>query len=229
MIQARVGLVPIATIAGIVVLVLLEIALRRTRWGVQLRAVGSHDAAAARLGIRVGWVRFLSYVLCSLLVLPAAVILMAQIGIGDGRPSLSYTLASVTVVVLAGTSIFGGADRSSRSSRRRSSCSRSSTSHRSSGCRRLVVLASRPRHARRGRALRGTARRRSPSTSPAGRRHRFSPRCLMTQIDAPRSAPETTTTSLPVPPTGARPKPYGGGRSPAAGCRSRSRPRRCSS
>jgi len=91
-----------------VLLVLLEVALRRTRWGVQLRAVGSHDAAAARLGIRVGWVRFLSYVLCSLLVLPAAVILMAQIGIGDGRPSLSYTLASVTVVVLAGTSIFGG-------------------------------------------------------------------------------------------------------------------------
>ena len=108
MIQARVGLVPIATIAGVVLLVLLEVALRRTRWGVQLRAVGSHDAAAARLGIRVGWVRFLSYVLCSLLVLPAAVILMAQIGIGEGRPSLSYTLASVTVVVLAGTSIFGG-------------------------------------------------------------------------------------------------------------------------
>lgn len=34
--------------------------------------------------------------------------MMAQIGIGDGRPSLSYTLSSVTVVVLAGASIFGG-------------------------------------------------------------------------------------------------------------------------
>ncbi|PRB16575.1 ATP-binding cassette domain-containing protein [Microbacterium sp. MYb62] len=108
MIQARVGVVPVMTLIGVAVLVLLDVALRRTRWGVELRAVGSQDAAASRLGIRVGWVRFLSYVLCSVLVLPAAVAMMAQIGIGDGRPSVSYTLASVTVVVLAGTSIFGG-------------------------------------------------------------------------------------------------------------------------
>ncbi|MCM3657830.1 ATP-binding cassette domain-containing protein [Agromyces mediolanus] len=108
LIQARVGVVPIVTIVGVVLLVALEFALRRTRWGVQLRAVGSQDAAAARLGIRVRLVRFGSYVVASLLVLPAAVVLMAQIGIGDGRPSISYTLSSVTVVVLAGTSIFGG-------------------------------------------------------------------------------------------------------------------------
>jgi ribose transport system ATP-binding protein len=108
LIQARIGIIPVVTIVGVVLLVLLEVALRRTRWGVSLRAVGSQDAAAARLGIRVRWVRFFSYVLCSLLVLPAAIVLMAQIGIGDGRPSVSYTLASVTVVVLAGTSIFGG-------------------------------------------------------------------------------------------------------------------------
>ncbi|MBN9174303.1 MAG: ATP-binding cassette domain-containing protein [Microbacterium sp.] len=108
MIQARVGIVPVVTIVAVVVLVVLEVALRRTRWGVELRAVGSQSAASERLGIRVGWVRFLSYVLASLLVLPAAIVLMAQIGIGDGRPSVSYTLSSVTVVVLAGTSIFGG-------------------------------------------------------------------------------------------------------------------------
>lgn len=108
MVQARVGIVPVVTIVAVVVLVALEFALRRTRWGVELRAVGSRDTAAARLGIRVRLVRFASYVLCSILVLPAAVVLMAQIGIGDGRPSLSYTLSSVTVVVLAGTSIFGG-------------------------------------------------------------------------------------------------------------------------
>ncbi|MCI2956517.1 ATP-binding cassette domain-containing protein [Agromyces atrinae] len=108
LVQARVGIVPVATIAALVVVIGLEVALRRTRWGVELRGVGSRADAAARLGIRVGRVRFFSYVLCSLLVLPAGVIMMAQIGIGDGRPSLSYTLASVTVVVLAGASIFGG-------------------------------------------------------------------------------------------------------------------------
>ena len=107
-IQARIGIVPIVTIIAVVVLLGLEFALRRTRWGVSLRAVGSRVDAAGRLGIKVKRTQFFSYVLCSFLVLPAAVIMMAQIGIGDGRPSLSYTLSSVTVVVLAGASIFGG-------------------------------------------------------------------------------------------------------------------------
>ncbi len=53
-------------------------------------------------------VQLLSYVVTSVLVMPPAVVLMAQIGIGDGRPGLSFTLTSVTVVVLAGASIFGG-------------------------------------------------------------------------------------------------------------------------
>ncbi|GAA1955315.1 hypothetical protein GCM10009798_13190 [Nocardioides panacihumi] len=106
--QSTVGFVPVVTIVAVVVGLGLEVALRRTRWGVSLRAVGSRQDAAERLGIRVRLVRAGSYVLCSLLVLPAGFIMMSQIGIGDGRPSLSYTLSSVTVVVLAGASIFGG-------------------------------------------------------------------------------------------------------------------------
>src|SRR5690606_12860035 len=100
-IQSRVGLVPVVTIIAVVVLLVLELCLRRSRWGVELRAVGSRADAAARLGINVRRTQFFTYLLASVLALPAAVIVMAQIGIGDGRPSLSYTLASVTVVVLA--------------------------------------------------------------------------------------------------------------------------------
>ena len=107
-VYAGVGFVPVVTILAVVITLLLEFALRRTRWGVELRAVGSRRAAAERLGIPVRRTQLLSYVLTSLLVVPAAVVMMAQIGIGDGRPSLPYTLSSVTVVVLAGASIFGG-------------------------------------------------------------------------------------------------------------------------
>ncbi|MBM9467441.1 ATP-binding cassette domain-containing protein [Nakamurella leprariae] len=107
-VQARFGFVPVVTVVAVAVLLVLELALRRTRWGLRLRATGSRADAAARLGIRTGRVRLGSYVLGSLLVLPAAVVMMAQIGIGDGRPALSYTLTSITVIVLAGTSIFGG-------------------------------------------------------------------------------------------------------------------------
>ncbi|TFD65141.1 ATP-binding cassette domain-containing protein [Cryobacterium ruanii] len=105
---ARVGFVPVVTIVAVAVALLLEWALRRSRWGVELRAVGSRQDAAERLGINARRVQLLSYLFTSFLVMPTAVLLMAQIGIGDGRPSLPFTLSSITVIVLAGASIFGG-------------------------------------------------------------------------------------------------------------------------
>lgn len=108
LIFAKVGFVPMITIVAVLIALGLEFLLRRSRWGVELRAVGSRKDAAERLGIRAGRVQLLSYVATSVLVMPTAVVLMSQIGIGDGRPGLSFTLTSVTVVVLAGASIFGG-------------------------------------------------------------------------------------------------------------------------
>lgn len=104
----KIGFVPVVTIVAILIALALEWALRRSRWGVELRAVGSRRDAAMRLGINARRVSLVSYMVTSLLVMPTAVILMSQIGIGDGRPGLSFTLTSVTVVVLAGASVFGG-------------------------------------------------------------------------------------------------------------------------
>lgn len=105
---AKIGFFPVITIVAVVIALLLEWGLRRSRYGVELRAVGSRIEAAERQGIKVKKVQLISYVVTAFLVMPTAVILMSQIGIGDGRPGLSFTLTSVTVVVLAGASIFGG-------------------------------------------------------------------------------------------------------------------------
>ena len=102
------GPVPIAVVVAVVVALLLEWATRRTKWGVDLRAVGSRQDAAEQLGVKARRVRLLSYVTGALLVLPAGILLMAQVGIGDGSTGQTYTLSSVTIVVLAGASIFGG-------------------------------------------------------------------------------------------------------------------------
>jgi len=107
-IKGSIGFLPVVTILAVLLLVALELCLRYTRWGLELRAVGSRADAAERLGIRTGRTVFLSYVLCSVLILPASVIMMAQLGIGDGRPSVPFTLISVMIVVLAGASVFGG-------------------------------------------------------------------------------------------------------------------------
>jgi ribose transport system ATP-binding protein len=92
------GPVAIAFLVAVVVAVAMERALRRSRWGRSLRAIGS-DPGVTVIG---------AYVASSLFACVGGVLLMAQIGVGDPTQGVNYTLASVTAVVLGGTSIFGG-------------------------------------------------------------------------------------------------------------------------
>jgi ribose transport system ATP-binding protein len=107
-IETKIGPVPVAFIAFVVIAAGLELALRRSRLGMQLRAVGSSEESARRVGVPVNRVALLGYVGASLMTLLGAVILLAQIGVGDPGQGSSYTLSSITAVVLGGTSLLGG-------------------------------------------------------------------------------------------------------------------------
>ncbi len=107
-INATVGTVPWAFIAAVVLAVVLEVLLRRSRWGLSVRAVGSEDGAAHRLGVRTGRQVVLAYVACSALTFLGALMLMAQLAVGDPTQGTTYTLSSITAVVLGGASLFGG-------------------------------------------------------------------------------------------------------------------------
>jgi len=102
------GPVAIAFLVAVVVAVAMEWALHRARWGRSLRAIGSDPAAAFRLGVRPGLTVIGAYVASALFACVGGVLLMAQVGVGDPTQGVTYTLASVTAVVLGGTSIFGG-------------------------------------------------------------------------------------------------------------------------
>ncbi|MDW5594507.1 ATP-binding cassette domain-containing protein [Conexibacter stalactiti] len=104
----RVGGVPLAFVIAVVLAIGAEIALLRSRWGLQLRAVGSDETRAHRMGARVGVTVIGAYVGCALLTLLGGLMLSAQIGIGDPSAGINYTLTSITAVVLGGASIFGG-------------------------------------------------------------------------------------------------------------------------
>jgi ribose transport system ATP-binding protein len=107
-IQARLGPVPWAFVILVGLAVLMEWFLRRRDWGRRLRAIGSDDDAARRLGINVNKTGMLAYVAVSLCVFLGAIVLIAQLGIGDPAQGVGYTLSSVTAVVLGGTSLLGG-------------------------------------------------------------------------------------------------------------------------
>lgn len=107
-VSAQFGPIPVAFIALVVVAAVSEYLLRKAGVGWRLRATGSNEEAARRVGIRVDGTVLLGYVSCSVLTAIGAVMLMAQIGVGDPRQGINYTLSSITAVVLGGTSLRGG-------------------------------------------------------------------------------------------------------------------------
>ncbi|MCA0872241.1 ATP-binding cassette domain-containing protein [Seohaeicola saemankumensis] len=104
----RVGPIPLAFLVMVGLAIALELGLRRKRPGWQLRAVGSNEEAARRIGVPTDRTFLVGYVAVSLLTALGAVMLMAQIGVGDPAQGVNYTLGSITAVVLGGTSLLGG-------------------------------------------------------------------------------------------------------------------------
>jgi ribose transport system ATP-binding protein len=105
---ARLGPFPYAFIIGVIVAIAAEWALRRSRFGMELRAIGSNELAAHRLGARVDRSVILAYMLCALFTSISGLLLAGQVGIGDPAVGANYTLQSISAVVLGGASIFGG-------------------------------------------------------------------------------------------------------------------------
>jgi ribose transport system ATP-binding protein len=102
------GPLPLAFVVAVAVTIVAELVLRRSRAGLELRAVGSNEERARRLGARVDRTHVLAYMVCSLFAVAAGVMLASQVGVGDANVGANYTLQSITVVVLGGASIFGG-------------------------------------------------------------------------------------------------------------------------
>jgi len=107
-VQAKLGVLPVAFIVAVGLAIGLEYCLGRTRWGLSLRAVGSNEEAAHRLGVRVNRTVVGAFIACSCLTFLGGIMLMAQIGIGDPTQGVTYTLSSITAVVLGGASLLGG-------------------------------------------------------------------------------------------------------------------------
>ncbi len=102
------GAVPVAFIVLLGATVVMEYLLRMRRWGWTLRATGSNEESARETGVKINRAVVRAYVATSLFTALGAVMLMAQIGVGDARQGINYTLTSITAVVLGGTSLLGG-------------------------------------------------------------------------------------------------------------------------
>jgi ribose transport system ATP-binding protein len=107
-ITRKIGPIPWAFIVLVVITLAMEWLLRRSEWGHRLRAAGSNEESARAVGVRINRTVVLAYVLSSLFTFLGAIVLLAQLGIGDPAQGVTYTLSSITAVVLGGTSLLGG-------------------------------------------------------------------------------------------------------------------------
>lgn len=108
LITTKFGPIPLAFLVLVVATIAMEYVLKRRPWGMRLRAVGSEEEAARRVGVKTNKMVLSAYVTSALFTFLGAIMLMAQIGLGDPAQGVGYTLTSITAVVLGGTSLLGG-------------------------------------------------------------------------------------------------------------------------
>ncbi|GAB2764492.1 ABC transporter permease [Nocardioides salsibiostraticola] len=89
--------------------VLMDFALRRTRWGRHVFAVGGNEEAARRSGIKVTRIYVSVFVGCSTLAAIGGILAAAQLtSVSQSSGTTDTNLTAIAAAVIGGTSLFGG-------------------------------------------------------------------------------------------------------------------------
>ena len=99
---------PLVLVLAIAISIAMSFVIKRTGLGRGLRATGSDPVMANRMGVRVRSMRLFATVSAGTLAALAGFVLYSRTGIGDANTGQALTLTSVTAIVIAGASIFGG-------------------------------------------------------------------------------------------------------------------------
>lgn len=101
------GTIPAALIA-LVVLALIWLWIRRTRYGVGLFAVGADEAAATMSGVHTKIVKVATYAIAGLMYALAGLYYSAEVGTGDPNTGQPFLLTAFAAAALGGASFAGG-------------------------------------------------------------------------------------------------------------------------
>jgi ribose transport system permease protein len=100
--------IPASAILLVLVLLFVWIPFRRSKLGLWVYAIGSNQGAAYMSGVNVNRAKIAAYMMSGLFAAIAGLFLTAQTLSGDATKGGIFTLQSIAVVVLGGTSLFGG-------------------------------------------------------------------------------------------------------------------------
>ena len=89
--------------------VTMDLALRRTRWGRHVFAVGGNEEAARRSGINVRGIYVSVFALCSTFAALGGILIAGQLtSVSQSSGTTDTNLTAIAAAVIGGTSLFGG-------------------------------------------------------------------------------------------------------------------------
>jgi ABC-type xylose transport system permease subunit len=101
--------VPVMFLFFVALVVLMDFAIRRTRWGRSVMAVGGNVEAARRAGINVRRIYITVFVLCSSLAAIGGLLASSRLAAANQSSGGTDTnLNAIAAAVIGGTSLFGG-------------------------------------------------------------------------------------------------------------------------
>jgi ribose transport system permease protein len=103
-----VGSVPVSAIWLGVLMVVGFLMLRRTKFGINVQALGGSESSSWTVGIRVVRVRTLAYVASGICSALAGIVLCGLTQSGDPTIGAFYLLQAIAAVVIGGTPLIGG-------------------------------------------------------------------------------------------------------------------------
>lgn len=106
--QGEIWIVPVPVVLAALILVALHFALSRTRFGLNVYAVGGNPEAARLSGVDVPGVKMAVLVLSAVLASVGGIILAARLNAGSGTVGADLLLDAIAAVVIGGTSLLGG-------------------------------------------------------------------------------------------------------------------------
>jgi D-xylose transport system permease protein len=85
--------------------------LDRTRYGRYIYAIGGNAEAARRAGIKIVFIRWTAFMVCSTLAVVAGIFSISKVGSVDATAGRDLVLSGVAAAVVGGVSLFGGRGR----------------------------------------------------------------------------------------------------------------------
>jgi simple sugar transport system permease protein len=100
--------IPVPALIAVAVAIVGFVAIRSTRYGRQVVAVGSNMEAARRVGMPARWIVASVYMVSGISCAIAGLLIASRLGSGSSNAAVGFELQVIAAVVLGGTSLMGG-------------------------------------------------------------------------------------------------------------------------